>query len=76
MANDDDTVVSASESDDGQLMVGADDLLVLLRRRARDWFQADAYFLERFDHVVESAIGELKEKKGGPGDDLRHHESY
>jgi hypothetical protein len=54
--------VEVSEGSTGQVLAGVDDLLVLLRRNARDWFGADAGFLEKFDHVVEGTFQELKDR--------------
>jgi hypothetical protein len=55
------TQIEAQEGKSGQILAGVDDLLVLLRRNARSWFGNDAGFLEKFDHVVEGAIDDVKE---------------
>jgi hypothetical protein len=61
--NEDPTLVALIEGKDGQIFAGLDDLLVLLRRRAREWFGKDAHFLEQFDHVVQETYLTVKSQE-------------
>jgi hypothetical protein len=61
MQDEDGTTIEVVEGADGQLLADVDDMLVLLRHHARRWFGDDSGFLERFDHVVEGAIDDVKE---------------
>jgi hypothetical protein len=70
--NEDPTTVELGEGEHGQILAGLDDMLVLLRRRARSWFGEDAPFLEKFDHVVQEIYSMVKwqsEKSDDPDAD-------
>ena len=57
----DSTRIDMVENDSGQILVGLDDMLVLLKSRARQWFADDKNFLEKFVHVVEETTSTLKQ---------------
>jgi hypothetical protein len=59
---DTDTIVSTFEGPDGELYVSLDDMLVLLKRRARSWLPDDPSLLARFDHIVEETHAIVKEQ--------------
>ena len=51
--------VEVIEGEDGQVLAGVDDLLVLLRRIAQSWVGEEPDFLEKFNHVVEGAMASV-----------------
>jgi hypothetical protein len=56
----DTTSIETMRGDDGQILAAIDDLLVLLKRRAREWYPDDDNFHYQFDHIINSSLDELK----------------
>lgn len=54
------TMVATMTGQDGQVFAGIDDMLVLLRRRAREWFPDDGKLHSKFDQVIQEALYTVK----------------